>query len=334
MNKLFACIIPVFLIFLTFCNHPDKKSNESKDKRKAIEKVSIPEFNADSAYHYISEQVGFGPRVPNTPEHAAAADYLINKLASFADTVLVQEFKARAYDGRILNGKNIIGSFHPRRKSRILLCAHWDTRPFADHDPDPQNQLIPIDGANDGGSGVGVLLEIARQLSLQSPKVGIDIIFFDAEDFGPPQDHQKRGSGNWWALGSLHWAKNPHDPDYFAKFAILLDMVGAHDARFYQEGYSMMYAPGVVRKVWNTARRIGYQDYFIFEEKGFIDDDHKPINEILKIPAIDIIHMDDASSNRSFFEHWHTVNDNMDVISRVSLKVVGQTVLTVVYETR
>jgi len=334
MNRLFLYVILALSLSMGSCNQPLNKSTGPNEKATTVERIQVPDFNADSAYRYIEEQVDFGPRIPNTPEHLAAATYLVNKLGSFADTVVVQEFKARAYDGTILNGKNIIGSFKPGHKSRVLLCAHWDTRPFADHDPNPENHLVPIDGANDGGSGVGVLLEIARQLELQSPQIGIDIIFFDAEDYGPPQDHQKRGSGNWWALGSQYWAKNTHDPDYFAKYAILLDMVGAHDARFYMEGYSQMYAPGILKKVWNTAHRIGFQDYFIFEQKGYIDDDHKPINEILKIPAIDIIHMDDASSNGSFFEHWHTIHDTMDAIGKGSLKVVGQTVLTVIYEER
>lgn len=325
-------IILALSILTVSCNQSGFQTKETESREKAAVPVSIPDFNADSAYRYIDEQVAFGPRVPNTPAHDSAAVYLRDKLGSYADEVSIQTFKARAYDGKILQGQNIIGSFKPEHRSRVLLCAHWDSRPFADHDPDPKNHQTPIDGANDGASGVGVLLEIARQLSMQSPSVGVDIVFFDAEDYGPPQDHQKRGTGNWWALGSQYWANNPHDPDYFAKFGILLDMVGAYDARFYMEGYSMMYAPGVMKKVWNTAHRIGHQSHFIFEQMGYIDDDHKPINEILRIPTIDIIHMDENSSNSSFFEHWHTIHDTMDGISKATLKVVGQTVLTVVYE--
>lgn len=324
-------IFLAFAFLLTSCNEADPKSQGTKNKKKQAA-VSVPEFNADSAFKYIEDQVALGPRVPNTPAHESAAQFLKTKLGSYAHVVSFQPFKARAYDGSILNAKNIIGSFNPQHSSRILLCAHWDSRPFADHDPDPMNHQTPIDGANDGASGVGVLLEVARQFMLQNPKIGVDIIFFDAEDYGPPQDHQKRGSGNWWALGSQHWAKNPHNPDYYAKYAILLDMVGGHDATFYMEGYSMIYAPGILKKVWNTAHRIGYQSHFIFEQMGYIDDDHKPINEIMGIPAIDIIHMDNESSNNSFFEHWHTIHDNMDAISKTSLKVVGQTLLTVVYE--
>lgn len=332
MKRIFPFFAVLMVTFLWSCNQMNDRAPGTKRNEQSVTKIMIPEFNADSAYRFVSEQVSFGPRVPNTHDHAAAAQFLKTKLGSYADTVMIQSFKARAFDGTILNGKNIIGSFNKESKSRILFCAHWDSRPFADHDPDPRNHQTPIDGANDGASGVGVLLEVARQLGIQRPTIGIDIIFFDAEDYGPPHDHQKSGTGDWWALGSQHWARNPHNPDYTARYAILLDMVGAHDARFYMEGYSMMYAPGILKKVWNTAHRAGFKDYFLFEQKGYIDDDHVPINEILKIPAIDIIHMDDESSNHSFFEHWHTIHDNMDAISKHSLKVVGQTVLTVIYE--
>jgi Zn-dependent M28 family amino/carboxypeptidase len=244
---------------------------------------------------------------------------------------MIQAFKARAFDGTVLNGKNIIGSINPENGKRILLCAHWDSRPFADYDPDPENQRTPILGANDGGSGVGILLEVARQLSMSKPGIGVDIIFFDAEDYGPPQDLNMH-NGEYWALGSQYWSKNPHDPDYTAMYGILLDMVGAQDARFFMEGFSMDYAGGIVKKVWKTAHRMGYEDYFIFQQVGYIDDDHKSINENIGIPTIDIIHLDPESANSSFFEHWHTVDDTMETIDKYTLKVVGQTLLTVVYE--
>jgi Zn-dependent M28 family amino/carboxypeptidase len=321
----------LLMVVLIGCNQPPSDSSKKKERKKE-RTLTIPDFNADSAYQFVNAQVAFGPRVPNTPEHDSAAKYLLATLGRFADTAFIQSFQTRAYNGTVLNGQNIIGSFKPEEKSRILLCAHWDSRPYADHDPDPSLHSTPILGANDGASGVGVLLEIARILKNNKSRIGVDIIFFDAEDYGPPQDHQRRGQGNWWALGSQYWANNPHDYDYFARYAILLDMVGGHDARFFMEGYSMNYAPGILKKVWKTAHQIGYKEYFIFEQKGYIDDDHRPINEILKIPAINIIHLDDQSSNGSFFEHWHTVKDSMDAISKESLKIVGQTVLTVVFE--
>jgi Zn-dependent M28 family amino/carboxypeptidase len=329
MKQRFIYILLPFLI-LTGCGESNKQQQKSTTTEK--EKVSIPVFNPDSAYHYVQKQVDFGPRVPNTPEHAECAQYLYSKLDKFCDTALIQNFKARAFDGTILNGKNIIGSFNPQQNNRILLCAHWDSRPFADYDPDPANHDKPILGANDGGSGVGVLLEVARQLSKQKPNIGIDIIFFDAEDYGPPRDAQRYAETDYWALGSQYWARNPHKPGYFARYGILLDMVGAADAKFYMEGFSLYYAPGILKKVWNTAHRIGYGNYFFFEEGGYIDDDHKYVNEIIKIPTINIIHLDKDSPQGSFFEHWHTVNDDMDNIDKTTLKVVGQTLLTIIYE--
>ncbi len=321
----------LILIFIMGCNGGDQTSSKSA-KSSSKKRIEIPNFSGDSAYAFVQRQVDFGPRVPGTEAHQSCANYLSTTLERFADTVVVQHFQARAYNGNVLKGKNIIGSFDPENADRIFLCAHWDSRPYADHDPDPENHNQPIDGANDGASGVGVLLEIARQMQQQQPEVGVDIILFDLEDYGPPQDSQQRGEGDWWALGSQYWSRNPHDPGYFAKYGILLDMVGAKDATFMMEGFSLYYAPGLLKKVWNTAQRIGYSDRFLFEQGGYIEDDHKYINEILKIPTINIIHLDHQSVNGSFFDHWHTVNDDMDKISKATLKVVGQTVLTVVYE--
>ncbi|MCB2219749.1 MAG: M28 family peptidase [Bacteroidetes bacterium] len=321
----------ITVVLIVGCNDGQKAKHKSASE-KAEKPIKIPDFNKDSAYHFVQMQVDFGPRVPGTKAHTDCAKYLSGTLNRMADTVFVQTFQARAYDGTVLNGKNIIGSFQPEKADRIFLCAHWDSRPFADHDPDIKNHNTPIDGANDGASGVGVLLEIARQISLSKPKVGVDIIFFDLEDYGPPQDSQQKGEGDWWALGSQYWSRNTHIPGYFAKYGILLDMVGAENATFLMEGFSLYYAPGLVKKVWNTAHQIGYSSRFLFEQGGYIEDDHKYVNEILKIPTINIIHLDHQSVNGSFFDHWHTVRDNMETISQETLKIVGQTVLTVVFE--
>jgi len=211
-----------------------------------------PEFDAASAYAFVKAQVEFGPRVPGTPAHEACAEWFVKTLKQWTPDVLVQEFQARAYDGRPLEGKNIVASFATDKKDRILLCAHWDSRPFADHDPDPANQFRPVMGANDGASGVGVLLEIARCLSLRKPAVGVDILLLDLEDFGAHRNW--RGSTeDTWGLGSQHWAKTPHRPGYAARFGILLDMVGDAGATFPKEGTSMYYAPRIVRKVWDCA---------------------------------------------------------------------------------
>ena len=236
------------------------------------------DFNVDSAYIYIAQQVALGPRVPNTPAHKACADYLIEKMHGFCDTLIVQDFTVKAYNGTLLNGKNIIGSFRPELTSRILLGAHWDSRPYADHDPNPANRRTPIDGANDGASGIGVLMEIARQLSLKNPEIGVDIIFFDVEDYGAPQDDENSYQGEFWCLGSQYWAKNQHIQNYKARYGILLDMVGGKNAVFTREGTSNYFAPDILNKVWNIAMKLGYTAYFKNIETPPITDDHLYIN--------------------------------------------------------
>ena len=175
------------------------------------------------------------------------------------------------------------------------------------------------------------MLEIARLLSKNEPKIGVDIIFLDAEDYGQPQNSTYPQQEDTWALGTQYWAKNPHKPGYYAKYGILLDMVGAKGANFLHEGYSMKYAPDVVRKVWATAQRLGYASFFIDKESSTVTDDHYYVNTISGIPTIDIIHYDNTSGT-GFFPYWHTHNDNMDNISKETLKAVGQTLLTVVFE--
>ena len=315
---------------LMSCSESRKKESKTEASQQKP-KVEIPLFNPDSAYHFVKTQVDFGPRVPNTKNHANCADYLFGKLQFYSDTALVQSFKTKVFDGTLINGKNIVGIFNPEKQKRVLLCAHWDSRPFADHDPDPSLQNTPIDGANDGASGVGVLLEIARLMAINSPGIGVDIIFFDVEDYGPPKNHPGSEVKDQYGLGSQYWSRNMHDPDYTADYGILLDMVGASNATFYMEGYSMQFASGILKKVWSIANRAGFSEYFVFDQVGYIDDDHKYINEIAKIPTINIIHLEPESSNGSFFEQWHTAGDNLSVIDKQTLNVVGQTLLNVIF---
>ena len=329
MNKL-----KIFFTILTcaFVSCANKHTRErTKIKEQALSIAPAPDFNADSAYLYVEKQVSFGPRVPNSPAHKACGDYLIDELKRFGAQLHVQEMTLTAYNGDRLQSRNIIGSYNIANPKRILLFAHWDSRPYADHDADPARQRTPIDGADDGASGVGVLLEIARQIGRQTIDAGIDIIFFDAEDYGTPAFDRGNYGDNTWCLGSQFWAKNPHTPNYKATYGILLDMVGAKNATFYKEELSVRRASFLVDKVWSAARNLGYGKYFIQAKAGSLIDDHLYVIAGRNIPCIDIINYDMENTHR-FADYWHTHNDTMDNISRETLKAVGQTVLEVIYK--
>ena len=324
-------ILVVVLVFVVFgCNQPTPKVIV-KEEAPSGPKVPVPDFNGDSALASVEEQLKFGPRVPNTSAHAKCAAYLTDEMKRYAAEVIVQKGQVYAYNKTKLNFQNIIAIWKPETKTRILLCAHWDSRPFADHDADPKNRRKPVDGANDGASGVGVLLEVARQLKIKEPPVGVDIILFDVEDYGPHQEEPSDNPNDQWGLGSQYWSKNPHEAGYTAKYGILLDMVGAPNSTFFMEGISMEYAADIVKMVWSTANRIGYSSWFLFDQGGYITDDHLPINKILNIPTIDIIHQD-KNTTSGFYPYWHTTGDTFDKIDKNTLKVVGQTLLTVIYE--
>ena len=326
----FAVQLTVILILYSGCNQPGKGPSV-KAKPKPFVAADIPVFNADTAYAYVKAQVDFGPRVNNSKAHDRCGEYLAKLLKKTTPEVVSQQGVAEAFDGTPLRFRNLIASYGPPGNNRILLGAHWDSRPFADHDPDPARQNQWIDGANDGASGVGVLLEVARHLARKTPPVGVDIIFFDAEDYGPPESLQtSRSTGDEWGLGSQYWAKNPHRPDYYARYGILLDMVGAADATFLMEGISMEYAPDIVRKVWDYGNQIGYSAYFLYQRGGYVTDDHYYVIRDRHIPMIDIIHLDPLTPN-GMYKHWHTVDDNLEKIAPNTLKAVGQTLLTVIY---
>ncbi len=326
-------IILSFVFIIVSCNGTTKKSTTATEKSTEKKNVQVPVFEADSAYKFIAQQINFGPRVPGTAAHRNCSDWLSSKMGSYADKVLVQDFRARVYNQTAFDGKNIIASFNPQAKKRILLSSHWDSRPYGDHDPDPANHRKPIDGANDGASGVGVLIELARLFKLHpiDASIGIDIVLFDLEDYGPPTDERTESNDSFWALGSQYWAANPHTPYYQAQFGILLDMVGAKNAVFPREYFSMQYASWVVDKVWRTAYDLGYDEVFVNNPGSPIDDDHIPINEVAKIPTIDIVHLDRNSTNQTFYEHWHTTNDNLAQIDPITLGIVGNVLVHVIY---
>jgi hypothetical protein len=316
-------------ILLISCKQHDPVQKKKDTVSTAVEEQVAVTFCADTAYRFVQEQTSFGARVPGSNAHVACADYLSAMMKKYGDTVIIQHFIATTYDKKQFPSRNIITSFSPRNTTRVLLAAHWDSRPIADHDPDESLRTQPIDGANDGASGVGVLMEIARQLQLKRPNIGVDIIFFDVEDYGTPRSENI--PGDWWCLGSQYWAKHLHVPNYRAKFGILLDMVGAPDATFYHEQYSQHFAPDYLSLIWGTGNRLGYGKYFKNTLYHPIIDDHYYVNTIAKIPMIDIIHQD-MNSATGFFPHWHTSNDNINAIDKRTLEAVGETILHVLYE--
>jgi len=319
-------LIPLLLIVVFSCG---KKTEKPSTPATSVE---VPKFSADSAYAFVQQQVDFGPRIPNSEAHKKTGEYLEQKLRSYGAQVIVQSFQSKTFDGTTVNLKNIVASFNPQKQKRIMLAAHWDTRPFASKDTG--NRDAKFDGANDGGSGVGVLLEIARQLQSNKTRAGIDIVLFDGEDWGEREDMHgsnplPEGLEDWWCLGSQHWSKNPHKPGYRAYYGILLDMVGASNARFFREGTSMQFAPRIVEKVWNAATILGYADSFIVQEAGALTDDHYFVNTKAKIPMADIIQFE---SKTQLGTYHHTTKDNMSVISKKTLEIVGNTVLYVVFQ--
>jgi glutaminyl-peptide cyclotransferase len=323
---LFLYFFPVWLMY-SCGSSPESNLNDPADQ-PAKKQVTVPAFNPDSAYLFIEKQVNFGPRVPGTPGHEATRKWLTETLNSYADKVIEQPFDAITYKGERLKATNIIAVFNPEAKRRILLGAHWDTRAIADHDPDPDKRNQPIPGADDGGSGVGVLLEIARNLHLLPVEIGVDIVMFDAEDQGADTGNNPES----WCLGAQHWSSNPHVKGYKADFGILLDMVGSKGARFTLEGVSMQFAPDVMNRIWKMAQSMGYGGYFVSERTGPITDDHYFVNTIARIPMINIINRP-KNTETGFGQYWHTHADNMDVIDKNTLRAVGQVVLAVLYRT-
>lgn len=322
MRKLLIFFLPIFQ--LVACTQTTK-STQSTEKS-----INVPEFNSDSAYQFTKAQVEFGPRVPNTKAHDKCAQYLSTALKRFGAEVIEQKADLAAFDGTILKSVNIIGSFNPRAEARILLFSHWDSRPWADNDPNPENHKKPVMAANDGASGVGVLLEMARLMGKNQPTVGVDIVFFDSEDYGQPESVGGQNSEDSWCLGTQYWAKTPHVPGYTARFGILLDMVGAPQAKFYREQSSEYYAEGVVSKVWSQAKGLGFGQFFIDQKGGAITDDHIYVNKIAGIPSIDIIQYDPNSAS-GFGTYWHTTHDTMDNVDKNTLQAVGSTLMHVVY---
>ncbi len=319
----------VVAVLMTACGN--KKTNTNENVQNAVG----PEFMADSAFLYCQQQCDFGPRTMNSEAHEQCGAWIADQFRSRGLVVTMQRADLKGYDGTVLKSTNIIASYRPEQKERILLCAHWDSRPWADNDPDEANWHTPVMAANDGASGVAVMLEIARLLcqdTLQlNSQLGVDFICFDAEDWGTPQWEERSFDNSGWALGSEYWAAHPHQEGYRARFGILLDMVGGQGAQFYQETISKNYAADIVNIVWKAASVVGYGSYFPSKEGGMITDDHVPVNQVAGIPCIDIIPCFPDCEQSSFGPTWHTIHDDMQHIDRNTLKAVGQTIIQVLF---
>lgn len=294
---------------------------EGADASRGGVAAGLPVFSADSAYRYLARQVEFGPRVPNTPAHEQTADWLASELRRHGAQVTLQKADLRAFDGTMLKATNIMGSYNPDMTDRLLLLAHYDTRPWADSDANQANHSKPIDGANDGASGVAVLLELARLFNLQNPGIGIDILFVDAEDYGAHNDDDS------WALGTRYFAQNPIKPGYKPSRAILLDMVGGKGAVFPAEYFSRESAPVLDDAVRAAASRAGHAERFPAVYGSAVTDDHVQLIEA-GIPAIDII---DYRQDRGFAPTWHTLDDNLQNIDPATLRAVGETLIHFLY---
>lgn len=325
-------VILLTALFLGWNNTKQTQKDTLYNEQSIVEAQSVgPNFQADSAYAYIKTQCNFGARTMNSVAHKECAEWIIKKFQQFGCSVTTQQVALKGYDGTILQATNIMAQYKPKEQKRIMLCAHWDSRPWADNDPDSTNWHKPVMAANDGASGVAVMLEVARLLKNDTTLAyGIDFVCFDAEDWGTPQWEESNNSEDSWALGAQYWAKNKINYQR-PQYAILLDMVGGEGAKFYQELASKQYALHIVDKVWNAAHTAGYGSYFIKQEGGYITDDHIPLNKYAKIPTIDIIPYYPDCPQSSFGPTWHTIYDTIEHIDKNTLKAVGQTIIQVLF---
>ena len=322
----------LFILAALLCISCGGRQKGREASADTIALASCPTFVADSAMQHIQKQCAFGARVPGTEAHRQCGDYLVQKFRNYGCTVMEQRVELDLYDGTKIPARNIIASTLPESTDRVLICAHWDSRPWADHDPDEANHHTPVPAANDGASGVAVMLEMARLIQGSPLSFGVDFICFDAEDLGMPYWDEEKYSEepDSWCLGSTHWAQHPHKEDYAARYGILLDMVGGRGSRFYMEGVSCYYANNVVQMLWHLAHQIGYGAFFPLQDGGQVQDDHVPVNQYAGIPCIDVIpHFEHGPS--SFGPTWHTVSDTPDNIDPAVLKAVGQSVMQMMY---
>jgi Zn-dependent M28 family amino/carboxypeptidase len=257
----------------------------------------------------------FGPRIPGTPGHERTGDFILEHLRATADTVAIQSFTHVTRHGATLHLRNFFARFRPAATERVLLLAHWDTRPHADQSANLGQQRLPVPGANDGASGVALLLGVADALKAKPPTVGVDLLFVDGEDYG-----DFATDSNDVLIGTRYFASH-QPPGYQPLFAVLFDMVADKDQQFYYEGNSQAFAPEVVDRVWRTAADLGYSRVFIPGVKPTLIDDHVALQKV-GIHAIDVVDFD--------YPYWHTTDDTIDKVSAASLQVVGDVAVALV----
>jgi peptidase M28-like protein len=272
------------------------------------------EFSGQRAFGYLEQQMQFGPRIPGTAAHERCGDWIRQRLRASADSVVVQAFTHVTRRGQKLPLRNFLARYRPEATERVLLLAHWDTRPHADQSANLGQQRLPVPGANDGASGVALLLGVADALKAKPPAIGVDLLFVDGEDFGDFAD------SNDVLIGSHYFAAH-QPPGYQPLFAVLFDMVADKNQQFYYEGNSQAFAPEAVDRVWRVAGDLGYGRVFIPGVKHTLIDDHVALQKA-GIHAIDVVDFD--------YPYWHTTDDTIDKVSAASLQVVGDVAVALV----
>ncbi len=326
-NRRLFFLTGIFAIALIGCSKKEAPPPPQIPAKPAITPLTVPTFDADQAFADILKQVDMGPRVPNSPAHAKCVAWLDSELTACTQNVELQKFTDPGYSpGETLNLTNVIASFNPKATWRVLILTHFDTRPWADEDPNPKNHTTPIPAANDGGSGTAVMLELARQMKLHPPPIGVDLFFDDGEDYGKYQvDNLTR-----YFLGVKYFV-SVKPADYNPRFAILLNMVGDTNADFEPETNSVQSAPQFVNEIWNTAAQMGLS-HFHTGHGSDIEDDHLPLIQA-GIPSVDIIDGDlvghvSPDPNRKY---WHTLDDLPKHLAPSTLSEVGRLLLNLIY---
>jgi glutaminyl-peptide cyclotransferase len=316
----FYLSVPILCCLLGCPGDQSKDVQKPSPNRPAIRVAPAPEFSGNEAFSYLTAQTDFGPRNPGSLGHRECLEYLVGEMERFADAVNRQEFTHTGSRGEEIRLTNIIASFNLAAANRVMFAAHWDTRPWADEDKDPKKHNKPILGANDGASGVAVLLQLAKLMKQRPPPIGVDILLFDGEDLGQRNDLTN------FALGSKYFATHKA-PTFNPQYGILLDMIGDAQLEIKKEPNSLRFAPDVVQYVWATAEKLGLRE-LVNDTSGEIYDDHIPLNEagIKTIDLIDFNYPD--QSNR----YWHTSEDTPDKCSPASLQIVGTLLTHLVYD--